>query len=131
MKLGYLFWASAGFVASLIVSLVVVTLIVVKLPATFFLDSHERGLWIDQHPVIRWSGRVLKNFAGICLVLLGLFLSVPGIPGQGLLTVFIGLILLDFPGKRRLELAIIRRPRIKATLDRVRARFGQPPLQLR
>jgi hypothetical protein len=130
VKLGYFFWAATGILLSFAVSLVVVTVIVVKLPATFFLESHERGLWIDQHPVIRWIGRVLKNLLGFSLVLIGLFLSLPGIPGQGLLTMLIGLILIEFPGKRRLELAILQRPRIKAVLDRLRNRFGQPPLQL-
>jgi hypothetical protein len=85
-------------------------------------------LWIDQHPVIRWLGLILKNLAGGLLVFLGLVLSVPGIPGQGLLTVLIGLVLIDFPGKRKVERAILRRPQIRETVGRLRRRFGKPPL---
>jgi hypothetical protein len=59
---------------------------------------------------------------------LGLLMSIPGIPGQGLLTVLIGLMLLDFPGRRRLEKALARRRSILAAMNRIRARFGHPPL---
>ena len=64
------------------------------------------------------------------LVLLGGVLSVPGIPGQGLLTVVIGLVLLDFPGKRRLEQSILSRPGLRVRVNRLRARFGREPLVL-
>ncbi len=54
----------------------------------------------------------LRTSLGLFLVLLGGVLSVPGIPGQGILTALIGLVLLDFPGKRRLEQKILSRPRL-------------------
>jgi hypothetical protein len=65
-------WQIAGwsglaiFVATFVVSLLVVGAIVVGLPATFFLDSHVRNLSVDHHPVVRWTGMVLKNLLGIC-----------------------------------------------------------------
>ncbi len=124
-----LWWTLLG-ITSFAVSIVFITVLLVKLPATYFLDSHERALWIDRHPVIRWTGRVLKNVVGLFLVLLGGVLSVPGIPGQGLLTVLLGLVLLDFPGKRHLERKILTRPRVRTIVDRVRARFGRQPLIL-
>ena len=49
------------------------------------------------------------------------------LPGQGLLTMLIGLLLLDFPGKRAVELKLVRRPGIAAFLNRMRARHGRPP----
>ena len=55
----------------------------------------------------------------------GLILLV--LPGQGLLTILIGLLLLDFPGKRAVELKLVRRPGIAAFLNRMRARHGRPP----
>jgi hypothetical protein len=33
-------------------------------------------------------------------------MSVPGVPGQGLLTILLGVMLLDFPGRRSLELKV-------------------------
>ena len=124
MNWEHVFWWVLLGITSFAVSIVVITVLLVKLPATYFLDSHERALWIDRHPVIRWTGRVLKNVFGLFLVLFGGILSVPGVPGQGLLTVLLGLVLLDFPGKRHLERKILSRPRVRTIVDRVRARFG-------
>jgi len=75
------------------------------------------------------TARVLRNLAGVGLVLLGLALSIPGIPGQGLLTAVVGLFLLDFPGRRRLELKVARRPAVLGALNRLRARYGRGPLR--
>ena len=72
---------------------------------------------------------ILKNLLGAVLVVLGIALSLPGIPGQGLLTIFAGLLLLDIPGKRRFELSVLRRPSIRRTVDALRRRFRRPPLQ--
>jgi len=52
------------------------------------------------------------------------------LPGQGLLTILIGLLLLDFPGKRALELRLLRRPALRGFLDRMRQRRGVPPFVL-
>jgi hypothetical protein len=119
------------FVGSLAASVLVLGGLLVRLPATYFLDHHNRDLWIDHHPCIRWTGILFKNAAGLGLVLFGLVLSLPGVPGQGLLTILLGLILLDFPGKRRLERWILRRPGILDRVNRLRHRFGRPSLQLR
>ena len=126
----YVAWGLSLFAASAVVSLAVIITMLVSLPPTFFLDSHDRGLWIDQHPVVRWSGRILKNLAGGILILMGVILSVPGIPGQGILTILLGVVLLDFPGKRKLERSILNRPGVRRTVTRLRTRFGRPPFVL-
>ena len=130
MTWGNLIWVSGLAVVSLILSLAGIIFLLVQLPPTYFLDSHCRNLWIDQHPVIRWSGVILKNVVGVLLILLGGVLSIPGIPGQGLLTILIGIVLLDFPKKRHLERAILRRPRVHTLINRLRKRFGKLPLRL-
>lgn len=123
-------WGVGLFLVTFTISLVIVGVILVKLPATFFLDRHCRDLWVDRHPALRWTGVVLKNLLGVLLVVLGILLSLPGIPGQGILTILIGVILLDFPGKRRMERYLVSRPRVLRTINRLRARYGRPPLVL-
>jgi hypothetical protein len=130
VKWGYLLSAVALAIITFVLSLIFVAFLLVQLPATYFLDSHNRELWIDRHPVIRWSARILKNLLGIGIVIVGGLLSLPGIPGQGLLTILIGLMLVDFPGKRRLERSILSRPRISRWVDRLRDRWGKPPFEL-
>jgi hypothetical protein len=57
-------------------------------------------------------------------------LSLPGVPGQGVLTILLGVMLLDFPGKRGLELKLVSRPKVLNTINRIRHRFDRPPLLL-
>ena len=77
---------------------------------------------------VRWSAVILKNIFGVFLILLGIVLSLPGVPGQGILTILLGLIMLDIPGKRPLEARIIKRPSVMAAINNLRARFSKPPL---
>ena len=104
-------------IVAFVASLVVITVLLVNLPTTFFLDSHSRHLWIDRHPVIRWSGLILKNLAGWILVLLGGILILPGVPGQGVLTILFGLVLVDFPGKRKVERRLLAHPRLRMRIN--------------
>jgi hypothetical protein len=57
-------------------------------------------------------------------------LSIPGVPGQGILTILLGIMLLDFPGKRKLEHKIVSRPKVLSTINKLRHRFGKPALVL-
>jgi hypothetical protein len=63
-------------------------------------------------------------------VALGIVLSLPGVPGQGLLTILLGIMIMDFPGKDRLEQKLLSRPSIVNAINRLRARFDKPPLVL-
>lgn len=117
------------FALTFFVSLGAVAAVIVRLPADYFRDGYASPM-AERHPVVRWTGVVVKNAAGALLVVLGLLLSLPGIPGQGLLTILIGVMLLDFPGKRRIERRLISRPRVLAGINALRARFGKAPLRL-
>jgi hypothetical protein len=122
---GTLLLGLAVWLAATVLTLAVAALIVVRLPPSYFAED-------DAHHAARVAWRspraLAQNVFGLVLVGLGLVMSIPGIPGQGLLTVLIGLMLLDFPGRRRLEKALARRPSILAAMNRIRARFGHPPL---
>ena len=118
------------FLVTFTVSLVVVSFILVKLPPTYFQESHPRDFWSDRHAGIRLAGVFAKNILGILLVALGILMSIPGVPGQGVLTILIGIMLLDFPGKRRLEHKLVGRPKVLKAINGLRHRFGKPELVL-
>jgi hypothetical protein len=118
------------FVISFTISLALVSFVLVKLPATYFHSSHAREFWVDRHRAVRWSGLVLKNLIGLILIVLGVLMSLPGVPGQGILTILLGLIMLDIPGKRPLETSLVRQPKVLQSINRLRERFGKPPLIL-
>ena len=118
------------FLVSFTVSLAIVSFILVKIPPNYFQESHPRDLWANRNPALRALGVLGKNILGILLVALGIVLSIPGVPGQGLLTILLGIMLLDFPGKRRIEYKLISRPNVLKTINGLRHRFGKSPLVL-
>lgn len=117
------------FVITFAVSLAIVSVVLVKIPANYFKES-SGGFLKDRSPVIRVLGVIGKNVLGLLLVVMGVLLSLPGVPGQGILTILLGIMLLDFPGRRRLELKLVSRPQVFKTINRLRHRFGKPPLVL-
>jgi hypothetical protein len=123
-------WGVVIFVITFSVSLAIVSFILVKIPATYFKDDHPRDFLGNRHPTLRLLGNIGKNVLGVLLVILGIVLSLPGVPGQGILTILLGVMLLDFPGKRRLEYKLISRPSVLNAVNRLRHRFGKPALVL-
>ena len=109
-------------------SLILIPLILIRLPSTYFEAHHPRSWLQNHHPVLRLLAHIVKNLAGGIFLLAGLAMLV--LPGQGLLTILIGLSLLDFPGKRRLEAAVIGRPGVLKTINTLRAKFRRPPLTI-
>jgi hypothetical protein len=107
-----------------------VSFILVKLPADHFARSHKTKFWSGPHPALRAAALVGKNILGVLLIALGVVLSLPGVPGQGLLTILLGIMLVNFPGRRRLELALLGRPEVSRSINKLRSRFGKPPLKL-
>jgi hypothetical protein len=125
-----LMWLILFSVITFVTSIAVTIFVLIKLPDTYFKASHGREFWVERHPVLRWGGLIVKNLLGVLLVLLGVLMSLPGVPGQGVLTILLGVMLLDFPGKRGLELKLVSRPKVLRTINRIRQRFDRPPLQL-
>ncbi len=118
------------FLVTFAVSLAIVSFIMVRIPADYFKEDHPRELLPDKHPALRLLAVVVKNLLGIVLVALGIVMSVPGVPGQGILTILLGIMLLDFPGKRKLEYKLVSRPQVLNAINKLRHRFGKPPLVL-
>jgi hypothetical protein len=109
------------------VSAAIAGVVLKRLPADYFVNPDARRP-IDRHPVLKVVLCVARNAFGYFLIVLGAILSLPGVPGQGLLTIFMGVMLIDFPGKHRLERWLVTRRIILAGVNRMRARAGQPPL---
>jgi hypothetical protein len=104
----------------------IVTAVLVRVPATYFSESRRRFA-VNAHPVLRWAGLFCKNVIGIVVVAVGLILAIPGIPGPGILIILLGIMLMDFPGKRRLELWVIRHQTVLGALNRLRRQHGKLP----
>ncbi|MGB3968347.1 MAG: glycosyltransferase family 87 protein, partial [Planctomycetota bacterium] len=121
----WLGWLFALGIGSLVLTIVLVPVVVVRLPADHFVPTLAAR---PARNALGWLGHFAKNALGVVLALAGIAMLV--LPGQGILTLLVGLLLVDFPGKRRLELALVRRPPVRAFLDRIRTGRGCEPFRL-
>lgn len=109
-------------------SLIAIPFILVRLPADFFDIRVPRPWMKDHHPVLRVMGHLVKNVVGAIFLFAGFLMLF--LPGQGILTILIGISMLDFPGKRKLEAKMIGQPAVLNVINGMREKFGKPPLTM-
>ena len=117
-------WGVGIFLVSAALTLGIVTYFVVQLPPNYFQAA------FTPKPAGNWRSRFGKTIVGAILVIAGAIMAIPGVPGQGIVTMLVGIMLLEFPGKRRMEFRLVRLPTILRGLNFLRARFKKPPLDL-
>ncbi|MDR4515223.1 PGPGW domain-containing protein [Nitrosomonas sp.] len=113
---------------SFIASLAIIPVILIRLPHDYFDISVPRHWMKNHHPILRIFGLIAKNILGGIFLLAGFIMLF--LPGQGILTMLIGLSFIDFPRKRLLEARIIEQPMILRTINTMRQRYKKPPLTL-
>ena len=105
-------------------SLVAVPWLIGRLPADYFLTHWQR---MDerrrQHSLAQVLVPLLRNLVGAVLLLAGVAMLL--LPGQGLLTMVIGLCLMDFPGKRKVLDWLVGRAAIQQGLNWIRRKQGK------
>ena len=119
-----------GSVLMFIVGLLAMPFIVCKIPADYFAHDDRPPSRLNGHrKAIRITLLIGKNLLGVVLLLAGIAMLV--LPGQGILTMVVGFLLLDLPGKYRMEKRLIAQRWIHRPINWLRQRRGQPPLLLR
>lgn len=125
----WILWLGAVSLAMFLVSLATLPWLVSLIPEDYFCHRHrEPTLWKYRHPALRAAFLVAKNLLGWILVVGGLIMLF--IPGQGLLTILMGFVLMDYPGKYALERRVVSYRAIHSGLNWLRARRGAPPLRV-
>lgn len=117
-----LIWTTAISVVFVLATLIAAPIAIVKIPDDYFLKNKRER----QHKSL--SFRIGKNVVGWALIAAGLAMLV--LPGQGVIVTIIGVALADFPGKYRLQRWLITRGKILKTANKLRARYGKPPLKV-
>lgn len=113
----------------LVLSLVVFPLVVANLPKDYFVRERRDPAHQKRRYPVLWAGlTVVKNLLGFALILAGIAMLV--LPGQGILTILIGLALSNFPGKFRLERRLVSRPPVARALNRIRRLAGKIELEI-
>jgi len=112
-----------------IASVLAVPAMLVRMPADYFKHPKPHLLQrLRAAPTSKCLVILAKNVLGLVLAAAGIAMLV--LPGQGLLTILVALLLLDLPRKHDLEQKIVRRPKVRQAIDWLRTRKGQPPLEL-
>jgi len=123
-----LIWCLAvASIVTFVATLIIVPLLVVRIPEDYFSPrKHQRLSYSNFHPFVRWVSVLGRNVFGYLFIMAGIVMLV--LPGQGILTIVIGLMLSNFPGKYRLERWLVMRPRVLRTINWLRQRSKRNPL---
>jgi ABC-type spermidine/putrescine transport system permease subunit II len=106
-------------VAMFVATIIAIPIFLVRVPGEYFARPRRaRSLPI----------RILRTVCGLALVALGGAMLV--LPGQGVMTILVGLGVLDLPINHRIVLKILCRPKVHEAIDDLRRKHGKEPLQL-
>jgi len=124
---GLLWWLGGASAVLFAAALLATPAVLARIPADYF--AHER------RPPRRGAGRaawvrvalaVGRNALGAVLLVAGA--AMLALPGPGLVTLLLGFLLIDAPGKYRAERWLVSRPRVLRAINWVRGRRGRAPL---
>ena len=104
--------------ATFLGSIVAVPWIVCKMPADYFLQKRPNR--------VRLLMLIVRNCMGFVFVAAGILMLVT--PGQGLLTIFVGLLIMSYPGKIKIERRILMVRGLRRALNWVRKKQGCSPM---
>ena len=111
-----------------LLSILGISWFVAQIPEDYFLASkRKRSKWQEKKPILRLAVIFGKNIIGLSLITGGLLMLV--LPGQGLLTVVTGLLLINYPGKYKLEKKLVAIPSIFRALNWIRVKANKSPLK--
>lgn len=113
----------------LVVTIVAMPAAIMKLPQDYFISEQRKPARESrQHPFFWSIVSGLKNLVGLILIVAGLVMLV--LPGQGTVTILIGLAISNFPGKFAIERRIACQPAVGKTLNKIREWTNTPPLSM-
>ena len=111
-----------------LLSIIGISWFVAQIPEDYFLSSRRKpSKWQEQKPILRLVVIFGKNIIGFSLIIGGLLMLV--LPGQGLLTIVTGLLLINYPGKYKLEQRLVAIPSIFRALNWIRVKADKPRLR--
>lgn len=109
-----------------ITTLIVIPVAIARMPQDYFLKDKTPAMKQHRHVLFRLVYLTVKNTAGVFLLVSGMAMLI--LPGQGLLSILIGVSLINFPGKHHLMRKIARQSSVLKTLNWIRRKQNCPPL---
>ena len=108
----------------MLASMIFIPILIVKMPADYFVADRRMRHWT----IARVTFYILRNIAALVLLVAGLIMLV--LPGQGLLTIIIAVMVSDVPGKYRFERFLVRQQGVVQSMNWIRKRYQKEPLQV-
>lgn len=121
-------WLGSSSAIIFILTLAALPLIIIRIPQDYFIHKNRNIIQL-RHPLLRLLLLIFKNLWGYIFIVVGLILLF--VPGQGLLTIFIGIMLIDFPRKYQFECWLVRKKFILHSINWIRKKYHQTPLRIR
>lgn len=120
-------WLGALSIAMFIGTLIAIPWLVMRIPDDYYLqDGRKRPSMFYDRKVLRIIYLIVKNVIGYILIGAGIVMLV--LPGQGILTMLVGAILINFPGKQGFVRWMVSRPSVLSSVNWLRRRAGRRPL---
>ena len=114
------------FVVSLlfyVVSLILIPWFIIRLPEDYF--KYEKPPSRQQLSGNSWQN-IAKNTFAVAVIIAGIIMLVT--PGPGILSILIGIMLTDIPGKYKIERWLIKYPPVLKSITWIRQKAGKEPL---
>ena len=111
---------------------IVISYIITQMDKRYFIRKKNAGDDVSEKPHLTsmnssviYVVNIVKIIIGVCLLLCGVVMLV--LPGQGLLTILIGLSLVPFPGKNKIEQDLLSRKSVRSSLNWIRMKANKDP----
>ena len=123
----YILWLATISLFVFIFSLVSIKWLVALIPTDYFVKKNISKSK-KSYSLLWLMSIIVKNIIGYTLILGGILMLV--LPGQGLFTILMGLILSNYPGKYTIEKKFISIPSILKTINWLRKKSNKPRLKI-
>ncbi len=119
----YFIWVGVVSFIVFVVSLLLTPFLLGKIPQEYFIHTNQHKVEIKHlgHLVVV----IIRTLIGFVLLVAGIIMLVT--PGQGIISILLGLFLMEFPGKRKLELKLINHEPTFKALNWLRSKANKPP----
>ena len=123
----YLVWLGTLSFTIFIFSLLTIKWLVALIPSDYFIKKNNSE-FRSNYPIFWLVSIIIKNLVGYTLIIGGILMLV--LPGQGLFTIFVGLMLSNYPGKFYIERKFIAIPSVLRAINWLRKKSNTPSIKI-
>ena len=123
----YLVWLGTLSFIIFIFSLLTIKWLVALIPSDYFIKKNNSE-FRSNYPIFWLVSIIIKNLVGYTLIVGGILMLV--LPGQGLFTIFVGLMLSNYPGKFYIERKFIAIPSVLRAINWLRKKSNTQPIKI-